>query len=83
LAIILTKCDSCPDAVHDPAGFAAANMPGLERYLDRHFSKYQFFAASVVGSLGTLVDRSGRVEQIPFHISPHGIVEPVEWIVKQ
>jgi hypothetical protein len=83
LAVILTKCDSCPDAVHDPAGFAAANMPGFERYLDRHFAMYQFFAASVVGSIGTLVDRAGRVEQIPFHVSPHGIVEPIEWIVKQ
>ena len=83
LAIVMTKCDSCPEAVHDPQGFAKANMPGFEKYLDRHFSSFKFFAASVVGSSATMVDRYGRVELIPFHVSPQGILEPIQWIIKQ
>ncbi|MCA9212987.1 MAG: hypothetical protein KDB27_07980 [Planctomycetales bacterium] len=81
LAIVFTKCDSCHEAVDDPQAFANANMPGFTKYLERNFAAFKFFSASVVGSTGTLVDRLGRIDQIPFHVSPHGIIEPVEWLI--
>ncbi len=81
VAIVLTKCDSCDEAVEDPTAFANANMPGFTKYLERNFAAFNFFSASVVGASATLVDRLGRVEQIPFHVSPRGIVEPIEWLI--
>ena len=81
LAIVLTKCDSCNEAVDDPTAFANANMPGFTKYLKRNFSTFKFFSASVVGASATLVDRLGRVDQIPFHVAPRGIVEPIEWLI--
>jgi hypothetical protein len=81
LAIVLTKCDSCDEAVLDPTSFSKANMPGFTKYLERNFATYNFFSASVVGSSATLVDRLGRVDQIPFHVSPRGIIEPIKWLV--
>lgn len=82
LAIVLTKTDSCSEANDDPATFANSNMPGFVRFLNRHFTTYEFFASSVVGSSATLVDHHGRLQEIPFHVAPQGILEPIEWLIK-
>ncbi|WP_164101959.1 TRAFAC clade GTPase domain-containing protein [Candidatus Laterigemmans baculatus] len=81
IAVVFTKSDVCPEAREDPALFAANNMPRLAEFCRRTFGKHAFFAASVAGSTGMLTDRSGRQRQIPLHIEPHGILEPLEWIV--
>lgn len=83
LAIVLTKCDGCSEAMDDPERFAIDNMPGFARFLDRNFSIFKFFAASVVGVTGMLAEHRGYFMEIPFHIEPHGITEPLEWIVAQ
>lgn len=82
IAIIFTKSDWCPEAKQDPARFAQENMPGLMQFCKQTLHDHAFFATSVVGSSATMVDRYGCMEQIPFHIEPSGIVEPLEWIMQ-
>jgi hypothetical protein len=81
IAIVFTKTDSCPEARDDPDRFARSNLPRLVQFCDNKFSHYRFFASSVVGSSATLVDRFGCRTEIPFHIEPYGITEPLEWII--
>lgn len=82
IAIVFTKSDWCPEARNDPAEFAAEHMPGLIQYCEQSLANHAFFAASVVGSSATMIDRYGCEAQIPFHIEPHGILEPLEWIMQ-
>lgn len=82
LAIVFTKCDGCTEAKDDPRAFAANNTPRLIEFCRQTFPRHAFFAASVVGSSGTLIDDSGRQLNVPFHVEPQGISEPLEWIVK-
>ncbi len=83
VAIVFTKCDGCPEAIEDPAAFASNNTSRLFEYCSRTFSRHAFFAASVAGSSGMLADSSGRQMRVPFHIQPHGVIEPLQWIVSQ
>ncbi len=83
VAIVFTKCDGCPEAIEDPALFAANNTSRLFEFCRRTFARHAFFAASVAGSSGVLVDMDGRQMRIPFHIEPHGVIEPLKWIVCQ
>ena len=80
LAIVFTKADSCSEAADDPAEFARSTTPSLVQACQRHFEQHQFFAAGVVGSMAVAVDGFGRRMQIPLHVQPHGILEPVEWV---
>lgn len=82
LAIVLTKSDGCPEALTNPARFANDNMPGFCKYLQRNFAEYRFFGASAVGAAAMLVDHRGYFRQIPLHIEPRGITEPLEWIIQ-
>ena len=81
IAIVFTKSDACPDVAADPARFAAANLPRLLQFCDRKFARFRFFASSVVGSSATRVDAYGCRTQVPFHIEPRGVTEPLEWIM--
>lgn len=81
LAIVLTKSDACPDAHQDPATFAASNLPRLRQLCQHRFPLHRFFASTVVGSCLTIVDAYGCENQVPLHIQPHGILEPLEWIM--
>ncbi|QDT08169.1 TRAFAC clade GTPase domain-containing protein [Planctomycetes bacterium K23_9] len=83
IAIVFTKCDGCPEAIEDPARFAANNTPRMFEYCRRTFTNHNFFAASVAGSSGTLADSNGRQTRMPFHIQPQGVLEPLRWIVGQ
>ena len=83
VAVVFTKCDGCPEAVEDPAHFAANNTPRLFEYCRRTFAHHSFFAASVAGSSGLLVDQAGLQSRIPFHVQPRGVIEPLRWIVGQ
>lgn len=82
IAIVFTKCDSCPEAKQDPQGFAANNVPRLWEFCRRTFPRHAFFSASVAGSSGLLADQTGRHMRIPLHIEPHGISEPLKWIIE-
>ena len=83
VAVVFTKCDGCPEAVEDPAQFAANNTPRLYEFCRRTFASHSFFAASVAGSSGVLCDQSGLQSRIPFHVQPRGVIEPLRWIVGQ
>ncbi len=81
VAVVFTKCDGCPEAMEDPASFAANNAPRMFEYCRRTFRNHNFFAASVAGSSGVVADSSGRQSRMPFHIQPQGVLEPLRWIV--
>tara|TARA_R110002049_G_scaffold27321_2_gene93971 strand:+ start:28833 stop:29747 length:915 start_codon:yes stop_codon:yes gene_type:complete len=83
IAIVFTKSDACPEARWDPAGFAENNTPRLTEFCRQTFRSHAFFAASVAGSSGTLADAGGRRMQVPFHVQPQGVVEPLRWITDQ
>jgi hypothetical protein len=81
LAIVLTKCDGCPEAMENPHGFAANNMPRLNEFCRRTFPRHEYFSASVAGNTGYVVEPNGGGQRIPLHIEPRGIVEPLCWLV--
>ena len=83
IAFVLTKADMCPDAEHDVRTFAKANLPGLFQFCEQRLQSYEFFSASVVGSTAQAKDRYGSRLQVPLHIQPRGIVEPLEWIISR
>ncbi len=83
LAIVLTKTDGCREATENPEQFANDNMPGFGKFLERNFSTYHFFAASVVGATAMLADHRGYLMEMPMHVEPRGITEPLEWIIQQ
>lgn len=81
LAIVLTKCDGCPEAMENPQSFAANNLPRLYEFCRRTFPRHQYFSASVAGNTGVATDSTGYQHRIPLHIEPCGIVEPLCWLV--
>ena len=83
IAVVLTKTDSCPEAMENPQQFATDNMPVFAKFLQRNFNNFQFFAAGVVGASAMLADHRGYFMEIPLHIEPRGITEPLEWISQQ
>jgi Double-GTPase 1 len=82
IVILFTKADTCPEARENPSQFAAANLPGLTNYCERHFEKHAFFSTGVVGGTATVMSDHGFRMQIPLHVEPRGILEPLEWIMK-
>lgn len=83
LAIVLTKADSCPEAMDEPERFANDNMPGFGRLLDHSFQTFHFFASGVVGANAMLADHRGYFMELPLHVEPRGVTEPLEWILQQ
>ena len=81
LAFVLTKTDTCDEATKDPQLFAKTNMPGLFQFCESNFQSFQFSSASVVGSSINATDEMGNSFQVPLHIQPRGIVEPLDWIL--
>ncbi|WP_153556281.1 TRAFAC clade GTPase domain-containing protein [Roseimaritima sediminicola] len=81
LAVVFTKSDACPEATEAPERFAANNTPRLAEFCKRTFDKHAFFAASVAGNSGTMLDDRGRREGFPLHIQPQGVIEPLRWLV--
>jgi hypothetical protein len=71
----------CPEAEQDPAAFAKHTVPSMITHTERYFQKVKFFAASAVGSSANAITRHG-MWQVPLHVQPKGIVEPLEWLMK-
>ena len=80
VAIVFTKSDACPEARANPTEFAETNTPRLIEFCRQSFRQHAYFAASVAGSSGMLIDPRGRHMQVPFHVQPQGVVEPLRWI---
>ena len=83
IAIVLTKCDQCPEAWQNPGKFAESNLPRLSQFCEHSFEHYRFFAASVVSGTATMLDGYGLRRQVPLHVEPRGVIEPLEWIMNQ
>jgi len=84
VAVVLCKADYCPECFDDPRGFARTNLNRLWNICENRFDTYEFFAASVVGSLGYATGGDGQeVSPIPLHCAPRGILEPFEWILQR
>lgn len=81
IAIVLSKADYVPECFEDPRAFAKTNLNRLWNICDARFSHFEFFATSVVGSLGFGTDESENVVPYPLHIAPRGVIEPFEWIL--
>ena len=81
VAVVLSKADYCPECFDDPRGFAKTNLNRLWNICESRFTHFEFFAASVVGSLGYGTDQSDNVIPYPLHIAPRGILEPFEWVL--
>ncbi len=81
VAVVFTKCDACPEAVQNPSNFASSNTRRLFDFCHQRFKRVEFFATGVAGSTGVLMDHRGWKTRIPFHIQPHGILEPLKWLL--
>lgn len=81
VAIVFTKSDGCREAERDATAFAATHTPRLLEFCRQAFERHKFFAAGVVGSGGTLIDAAGRRLNVPLHVEPRGVSEPLEWLV--
>jgi len=83
VAVVLSKADHCPDCFDNPRGFAQTNLNRLWNICDTRFKNFEFFAASVVGSLGYGTDEYNNVIPYPLHVAPRGIMEPFEWVLSK
>lgn len=83
VAIVLSKADYSPDCFDDPRAFAETNLNRLWNICQNRFANFEFFATSVVGSLGYGSDEFDNVVPYPLHVAPRGILEPFEWILSK
>jgi double-GTPase-like protein len=84
IAVVLCKSDYCPECFENPRRFAKANLNRLWNMCESRFENVDFFACSVVGSLGFATKPDDEyVIPIPLHTALQGILEPFEWIIDQ
>jgi hypothetical protein len=83
IAVIFTKCDACPEATGSPRNFASSNMRRLFDFCEQKFHRVEYFTTGVAGSTGLLSDGRGWKTRMPFHVQPHGILEPLKWLLTQ
>lgn len=83
IAVVFTKSDTCPEAEADPELFAQNNMPRFIDFCDRRLPNYAFFSASVIGASCMVTDEELGPRNIPLHIQPRGVTEPLQWLVGQ
>ncbi|MFH0982965.1 MAG: hypothetical protein V2A79_15705 [Planctomycetota bacterium] len=81
VAVILAKADCCPQCFDNPRVFAQTNLNRLWNICESRFAHVEFFAASIIGTLGFGADADGNIVPIPLHTAPRGILEPFKWIL--
>ena len=83
-AVVLCKSDYCPECFNDPRTFVKANLNRLWNLCESRFENVEFFACSVVGSLGFATrETENYVIPIPLHTALQGILEPFDWVLNQ
>jgi len=83
-AIVLCKADYCPECFDHPQRFVRANLNRLWNLAESRFANVQYFACTVVGSLGYATsEEEGFVTPIPLHTALRGVLEPFQWIIDQ
>ena len=83
IAVVFTKSDTCPEAEECPIRFAQHNMPRFVDFCERKLPKHQYFAASVIGASCYVNDSDLGHRNVPLHIQPRGVIEPLQWLVTQ
>jgi hypothetical protein len=84
VAIVLTKGDYVPECFDNPRHFVKANLNRVWHMIESRFARVEFFASSVVGSLGYATSEEEEyVTPIPLHTAPRGVLEPFGWILDQ
>lgn len=83
ICLVLTKTDCCLDAEVDAKRFALNHLPATMQFCKQRLGNYSVHAASVVGSVMCASDEFGSEIQIPLHVQPRGILEPLQWIMDQ
>ena len=83
IAVVLSKADYFPECFDDPRAFAQTNLNRLWNICENRFANFEFFASSVVGSLGYGSDEYDNVIPYPLHVAPRGLLEPFEWILSK
>ncbi len=84
IAIVLTKADYVPECFDNPRQFAQANLHRMWHMVESRFERVEFFASSVVGSLGYATSEEQKyVTPIPLHTALRGVLEPFGWILDQ
>jgi hypothetical protein len=83
VALVFTKTDLCEEPIEDPTAFARANAPGLWRLCEARLARHRYFTSGVAGSAAKLVDADGREMIVPLRVEPHGVVEPLAWLLTQ
>jgi len=83
-AIVLCKADYCPECFDHPRRFVKANLNRLWNLTESRFANVEFFACSVVGSLGyATAEKDAYVTPVPLHTALRGVLEPFQWIIEQ
>jgi hypothetical protein len=83
-AVVLCKADHCPEAFDDPCRFAEANLNRTWNLCHSRLACFEFFACSVVGSLGYGTSPHEEfVVPVPLHTALRGVLEPFEWVIEQ
>ena len=83
-AVVICKADYCPECFDDPRRFVQVNLNRLWNLCESRFANVEFFACSVVGSLGyATAPQEDYVTPIPLHTALHGVLEPFEWVIDQ
>ena len=83
VAVVLCKADYCPQCFEDPRVFAETNLNRVWNICESRFANVEFFATTIIGSLGFGNDDDANVIPIPLHAAPRGILEPFEWILSR
>ena len=83
IAVILSKADYFPECFDDPRAFAQTNLNRLWNICENRFANFEFFASSVVGSLGYGSDEYDNIIPYPLHVAPRGLLEPFQWILSK
>jgi hypothetical protein len=84
ISIILCKADHCPECFDDSRAFVKANLNRVWNLCESRFANVEYFAASVVGSLGYATSlEDDTVAPVPLHTALRGVLEPFEWIIDQ
>ena len=81
---MLCKGDYCPECFDDPKLFVEANLNRLWNHCRSRCANVEFFACSVVGSLGYGTSpHQEYVVPVPLHTAPRGVLEPFQWVIDQ
>ncbi len=83
IGFVLTKTDVCPEAEQNTMAFVEANLPGVYEFCNRRFQSCEYFPASVVGTTLEHETEHGGCAQMPLHVQPRGIIEPLQWALSR